>query len=587
MRFHSSFIATSSVLLFGIVPAAVLAGYQNVSPLEGFFILLHQLSTFLFFVSFASFFGMMFVWIVIASTLALYGVIISFQIAYAFYTGNPFDLLFLLDAYQVAVPTLVQVIGKEMTYLSWAILTCVGILSFILSFFAIGFMRHFRLVFRRWHRVVLILSATLFILPISQHGYVQSQHNRVQTVQEARKYVQPLFPEEEWSADGAKENVIILQLESFNALALNGLLQNKDGVYDGFYMPSLRRIAEDGIFFPYLWSNDMQTNRSQSAILCGIVRNIDRSYSFRIEDIPNVCLPEILQSAGYRTALFRSDRLGYAETGKFMQAMGMEELHYKDIMHEGDVRYGWGFDDCTFYQRSFEYLKNNPDDRPLFAYVEVSTNHVPFVNREEYAFVHEFPEPKNYLENYINASKQQDYCAGKFYDQFLAYDPENTHLFIISDTSWPVGTHGSTNNEWGAYNDNFLTPAVYIPPRRRLDEFRSGVEEERFFSLSDLTPTILDLLTGVEYQNSFASVLRSGGMLSENYEQCHILTQPYGDVEIAVVRNQIKDVYSIMNESLLRYNLMDDFEEQNPERISETMPPEMFEQLATCDRYQR
>ena len=175
------------------------------------------------------------------------------------------------------------------------------------------------------------------------------------------------FPKNDFNTN-SNENIIILQLESLNSTLVNETIT-----------PNFLNISKNGILLKNYYGNSIRTNRAQANILCGVNGNFKQPYSYYPEDILNKCLPQILQDNGYKTIVFRSDTLKFTNTGNFFAGIGFEEVHYKDIMKEEDIKYLWGYNDKTFYKRVFEYLNEKyPNPEKLFIYIEVSSHHYPF-----------------------------------------------------------------------------------------------------------------------------------------------------------------------------------------------------------------
>jgi len=286
---------------------------------------------------------------------------------------------------------------------------------------------------------------------------------------------------------------------------------------------------------------------------------------------------------------------------EFMKHIGMKDLHHGDMMKEGDKKFAWGFADDIFYKRSLEYLKETYGPKPekLMAYFKVSMNHTNFPSREEFKTAWPFKEPDEFIEKYLNSVASQDFCLKEFmkgYEDFA----NNTHLFIMSDTSWPVGINGNRWNEKGANTDNFIIPFAYIPPQNRSDEFSIGsINTGLKYSQTDFVPTVMELLNGETEQNSFAHVLKkkkdnelvaslkSFGMDrgEKDYETCHVLVQPYAGPKVSIVKGRYKYIYEVEEERLTKFNLTTDLLEQNPEIVSEDMSYEEFRNNYYCKRY--
>jgi phosphoglycerol transferase MdoB-like AlkP superfamily enzyme len=510
-------------------------------------------------------------------------------------TNYPLDIYFITDSLREALPTAIRLMGIYRFFL------LLGVLGICATFLGAMFYRCGITLKSRWFSVfgwhpiialVIIVSAGSISIPKLHAAFLQDYS----VVKYARDTNGTIFPRSVFETH-SKENVFILQLESINGLALNGDAIVDGKSYKGDFIPHMKAVAQDGVFFPHFWGNDIQTNRAQATILCGIVNNLKKAFSFRPEEIPSVCLPQQMKDSEYTTIAYRSDRLGFANTGNFMTSIGFDEVHSDDIMKEGDRRYPWGWDDCTFYTRAFENLQSaHPEKAGLFAYFEVSMHHVGFEQKEEYKDVSVFPDAVTHMERYINSARAQDHCVGVFYDLFKEYAPENTHLIILGDHSWPFGIQGNTNNERIASTDNFVTSLAYIPPRSRLSEFSSGKTVSTLrYSQTDIVPTIFSVLNRRSYENSFAFELASPveteepilahGMTKKNYEECHVLVQPYGGARTAIVHGPLKYTYHLDTRKLEKTNIDSDLLETHGEVLAEDISYSEFLDRFMCARF--
>lgn len=528
---------------------------------------------------------------IMAFAASMYLLLLYFLVGYLWYTGGAFDLFFMLDSADGVLPMVLSITGFwGLLFVTTFSLIGVFLLSRVLAHTLLSvhsFSHRFGFVSNGALALFLLLGVGI-VPPAYGSPFAQVEH--VQEVSAARQVVVSRIPDNSHFATESDESVFMLQYESGNALALNGRAVVDGTHYSDFYLPVLRSITErDGIFLPYMWGGGVQTNRGQATILCGIVNDLGDAFSYSPEEITTPCLPEILRKAGYRTVFLSAfwDG-GFANTEDFMKKVGFDDVIFAtDLMEEGDPKNSWAYDDCAFYDRVFEYLrKNYPDPRKLFVYVSVGMNHIPFNPQERYAALHPFPNPSTFIEEYIDSAVEQDHCTARFYEQFQRYTDERTHLFVLPDHSWPIGINGNTYNERNAYNDNFLIFAAYIPPRARRGEFRIGEQEEGIYGQSDIIPTIFDLLNEKSEQNSFAFALRQGEPRDgAPYEDCHVLAQPYGGAEVAVVRGNEKVIYSVSDHSLISFDLQEDFLEQDPRVIAEDLSYNAFLQAYSCERY--
>lgn len=508
--------------------------------------------------------------------------LLLFALLFWIQTNISFDIVFFVRSFREVVPTTRYILGEADFY------TLIGTLMGSLLLLHTLFLRSWpdvkRLHLKNWRHelsllcICVLCSAALF--PVAYGDLYISLDEKAF----AKEQATAVFPSNSHYSTGSRDSVFILQLESINALLVNGQVHMSDSAKDTEYIPNLKTIATDGIYLPYFWSNAVMTNRAFESIFCGVVANMQSSFAYRPYDIANICLPALLRQSGYKTIAYRSSDLGFSNMGNFLQELGFGEVHQQDIMQSQDTRYEWGYDDCTFYERIFEDLQNNqPDKDGLFVFTEVSAHHYPFHPRDGYTDVEFFPGATDFKKQYANSLRIQDHCVKVFYENYKKFANERTHLFIISDTSWPVGVNeNNVYNLRGAYNDNFLTPLVYIPPGSS-QETPSNVTET-IFAQTDILPTIFGLLNKEQYANSFASAL-TGAVSQDVYEECHVLSQPYDSAKLAVVQGDKKYIYSFADESVTFFDLSTDWLEQHPTIIKTETDFKEFKEEYFCERY--
>lgn len=526
-----------------------------------------------------------------------YYTIVYIIIGYWLYASEWIDIVIVFDFYRDLLRISAEMIAVVGVILTLVVMFIIWMIFFIFFFSAAkGLKKAFlakldlNIFSKRYILLALLLITTIDLLTPNTSGYVGYQYTQALNVIKARINL-PIaysFQLNENEVIQSSEDVFILQLESGNAIALNGLAYGyqKKAYKNNNYMPNLYLIAKNGVLFPFMWSNSIQTNRAQLNMLCGIIGNIGRALSYTPEKISIDCLPKIFARSGYNTLFFGSNDGKIGNTKEFMESIGFNKVLYKDIMRPEDPKYSWGYDDCIFYKRVFEYLEKNKlfGRKPLFVYIEVSMHHFPWNLREKYNAVHKFGPPTNFLERYLDSNLEQDYCLSTFYENFKKYSKKNSHLFITYDHSWPLGEHNNLWNDREAYNENFLIPFAYIPAASRKEEFAIGAQIVEKFSLGDFAPTLLEILSKKHYPNSFAYALKQNNISIQN-NNCHILVQPYGGAKVAVVNNNYKYIYSVQDKNITIYNLVNDFYEKNPLQIINKVPIKEFVEQYYCKRY--
>jgi len=589
------------LLCFLILPTALLGYLQSANWMEVIIIAMIFLSVLFSFIALRMFLLLIssrrLLGVIYTTIFSLYYIALYLLLGFWLYVGEKFDPYFAFDSADQALMVAAKFMGNFHTILIILVLVIVWI-GFIFLARKMNKILIDNFFFPSPKKIFAIPALLLCLTVLfPSHLQVIEQITSAQSTKRAREVTMTIFPDNSHYSAKNDESVFILQLDSQNALALNNILKVNGKSYEGEFMPQEKRIAQDGVYFPFFWANAVQTARAQETLLCGIANNLGRANSYDPSGIKNMCLPAILKKNDYRTVMFRSDGLDISNTKNFMESIGFDKVLGQEVMKENDPKYSFGYDDCVFYKRAFEYLKSTEADpsKKLFAYFEVSTNHAAFAPRGQ-TFAHAYKPASNFVEQYINSALEQDYWVGEFYKDFREYTGGKAHLIITSDTSWPLGVNGSTFNEVGAHTDDFAIPVTYIPPTSRAKEFRVGEGVSQRFDQTDIIPTIMELLSGKNVGNSFVPFMKKATNLSlrnslylgdhgERYEDCHLLTQPYNGGKIVIVKGDDYHLYQIDTQTLLYYNLKEDFLEQNPTILEENLPYDAFMNQYLCERY--
>ncbi len=376
-----------------------------------------------------------------------------------------------------------------------------------------------------------------------------------------------------------EDNIVLLHLESWNSKVVNGDILIDEKLYQKPMAPVYLDYTERGLYFPEFYGNSMQTIRSQETTLCGITDNLGARYADRKGNFSFKCLPQIFSENGFKTYFFKADDIDFHGTKDFMKKIGFDVTVNAEIMKENDKEHYWGYQDDIFYQRIFEFLeKESPSKK--FIYIAVSALlHYPYEMQEEFSFLKEFNNPKNTYEEYSNVLKQEDYCLKRFFSYYDKYFPENTHLFIFGDSSMPVGINDNESSHINAYDDNFLTTMLYIPPKK--NNIEPQVIKKRYDQAS-LFHTILELFSeNYKLDKSIPEITPNNISDSPRFIR---LNQPYTDKWIALVQYPDKWIYNLKTKTIIYFNLKEDRFEQNPKIISTSADLNQFFEYVLANR---
>jgi arylsulfatase A-like enzyme len=347
--------------------------------------------------------------------------------------------------------------------------------------------------------------------------------------------------------------------------------------------PQLMRASQDGILFPKIYANSIQSLRGYECILCGVPPSIagalvDDYPAGELKDLS--CLPKVFKSLGYHPLYFfggsRNPRIV-----QFAETIGFEKVLADDIMKEGDTKFDWGYREDVFFTRVFEYLQQHYVNGKLFIFIDTgATNHDPFEVLDKVLLDKiPFPKHENFIEHLSNTTFVQDAYFGHFYGLFKKHYADRGAVVAVSDHSWPMEEHKyNIYNERGAYEENFLIPLLFVPPRSKKESFAIGTTVDYRFSQMDIFPTVLDLI-GMKQKHLLGESVAPWLMSSPNRERLapvktEISIQPYGGGFISAVRYPEKYLFDVLGRNVKIYDLQKDPQEHSPEihDVGEYMP---------------
>lgn len=487
-----------------------------------------------------------------------------------------------IDNYSILLPTIWSVLGPKNFILGSAALLTGWFACIWVAFRATVTLARLRQNLPWKTQIVAVLAATAFAYGNYFHGYMDIAKANLVEGAEIPLY----FPRTDDIALESEDSVFYLQLESGNAAILTQPQTVEGTNYTGDFIPHIKEISKDGVYFPLFWGNSQFTNRAWENILCGITGNTDKAFSYRPEDIRSRCLPKIFKDAGYTTIFFQAySNLSYFNAEIFAREIGFDEVHGADILSPETKKYPWGFDDCGMYRDAFNYLRERkPDGKKLFVYFAVSSHHGPYSPKPEYAFLNRFQPAKTYLEKYLNSYLAQDYCVKKFYEEYQAYKNSKTHLFISPDHS--VGLWANDPGKFsyfGPRSEHFLIHFTYIPSDERKEEFRVGEEIDVKYSETEILPTLMEILGHKPMSGSFYEELKKNGAPKRD-KRCAVLLNPHIGPAIVVVRNDMYYEYSGNTGMLTAYDLAKDPYQQQP-LFRYAMPMSQFKRQYYCEKY--
>lgn len=288
------------------------------------------------------------------------------------------------------------------------------------------------------------------------------------------------------------KNLVLIYLEGLEEHYLN------ESVFPDL-TPNLHRLNEEGLqidnFFPVRGS--MWTMGGLVSSLCGTPLESESLLGGNQIMFSNfldraICLPDVLDQAGYRQVYVGGATLGFAGKGNFFEThsydkvLGKEELegHLPDPGYQGQ----WGlFDDSMFEFALAEYAELAASSEPFNLTMLTVDTHQPVA--EKSASCGSYPHLDNEM---LHAVHCTDFLLGAFIQQLKTFEAYEDTLVVITSDHLTMGT-----NAWSDFPDDderFLYFNV-------LNSGMSHVPAEEARPM-DLAPSILHLL-GVEHNAPF------------------------------------------------------------------------------------
>ena len=473
---------------------------------------------------------------------------------YRLYSGTIIRIEILTENYDIALQTLTKVFGLHILILSIGLIVSGWMACFWMSKRSgLQVQKVRRSIAGRRNTFALVFLSCVFVGTTFHEGMFGIANANVLEPHNLPSYM-PRLPALPADSD---ESVFYLQLESGNAAVITQPAEIDGRSYAGTYNPAVAEISKDGIYFPQFWGNSTFTVRAWENILCSISGNIRISFAQRLDKVTGKCLPQIFKDAGYTTIFIKNHDLSFRGAKQFAEKIGFTETHNRDIVPPGTKLYDWGYDDCAMYRGIFKYLREKyPDGRKLFVYVAMSSHHIPFTPKKEYAYTHAFSDPSHPVEEYLNSYLEQDECTKVFYEEYKAYRNDTTHLFISPDHA--VAMQNARKKELfpsTVAREHFLIHWTYIPSEQRKEEFRVGENISTRFSTTDIAPTILSILGRQPVPLSFDQALRKDGEPIDPNSRCSILINPYNGLIITAVHGEKLVVFNALLSRATVYDL--------------------------------
>jgi lipoteichoic acid synthase len=281
-----------------------------------------------------------------------------------------------------------------------------------------------------------------------------------------------------------ERNVVLVHLESIRARSVTPYNEQLKTT------PFLDELAKKSLLAERAYTIIPNSLKASISVNCGIEPSLRAAVEAEPGDIPAPCLAGLLKGQGYRTVFFQSATQKFMYFGDQAKNFGYEEYYPLESMHtEGFERSNYfGYEDAVMLKPSEQWLRKR-DDNPFVAEYLTSTGHHDYFPPTRYGHEHFVEDDK--LNRYLNCVRYVDFFLKNLIEQYKKLGLyENTVFVIFGDHGDGFGEHGRYVHEDNPYEESLKIPLIIHAPWR----FQHGERVEELANLTDILPTVLDLL---------------------------------------------------------------------------------------------
>jgi len=289
-------------------------------------------------------------------------------------------------------------------------------------------------------------------------------------------------------------NVVLLILESFSM-----------EYFEQGYMPFLKELSEQSLFFEKHLANGRKSIESLPSILCALPSLLDEPISKSIFGGNKFsCLPQILKENGYDNSFYHAGARGTMGFESFTLSHGFSHYFSKEDYPLNDHFDGaWGIYDGPYLKYVAEELDEKKE--PFLAGIFTLSSHQPYSIPSE--FKNKFPKGSLEIHESIG---YVDFSLKEFFKKIENKSWYKNTLFVITADHAQKLSSKKYQNIIGYYR----VPLILFSPELKLQGTSQKVTQH-----SDIPKTVLDLLNITNVNMSYVgeSALNPGEGMAINY----------------------------------------------------------------------
>ncbi|WP_067836913.1 LTA synthase family protein [Amphibacillus sediminis] len=297
------------------------------------------------------------------------------------------------------------------------------------------------------------------------------------------------------------KNVIFIWLESLQTFVINNTLHGEE------VTPFLNSLIDESYYFENFYH---QTEQGKTADSEFIVENSlyplpSGAAYFTHSSNAYHSMPQILDEAGYTTAIFHANNGSFWNRNSMYETLGIDHFYDIDsyeVNSQNSV--GWGLKDKEFFEQSMKYLTSLPE--PYYSRFITLTNHHPFDLDEEDATIDQFDSNSRTLNQYFQTVRYLDEAVEEFFDHLKETGVYDNSIIVLMGDHY--GISDFHNRAMSMYLDKEeITDYDHIQLQRVPFYIHVPGQEGKVISevagQVDVKPTLLHLL-GVDDSNDIS-----------------------------------------------------------------------------------
>ncbi len=371
---------------------------------------------------------------------------------------------------------------------------------------------------------------------------------------------------------GERPNVLFIVLESTRF----DYVQNPDDKGSVVETPNLLALAKRGTWAKSAYTAFPHTTKSLFSILCGRLPAMQPAFFLTSATPFPQCLPSVLRKAGYNTYFSQSAVGAFERRPVLAHHLGYEAFRSWEEL--GGEKLGYlASDDLSLVAPFDKWLTSIDAEEPFMATVLTSGTHHPYrLTRTEKAKLKKAgidPKSLSEAERYAKLIQVEDELVGRLLATLEKRDLlDNTVVVVVGDHGEGFGDKGVRQHDNNFYQEGLHVPLIVAGP---------GVPQkavERTVSLTDVTPTIFDLLNvhwtrPNEWEFGF-SLLGPAPARRAAYFMCYYNNECAGFIE-----GDTKVVVQFAKRRAFYFDLLSDPSESEPLRLTPELRSRLDEAL--------